>query len=511
MEKWSKLQNGSDIRGVALEGIPGETVNLTPIEAMYIGYGFYQWLKTKKSQDRPLKITVGHDSRLSADALKKAVFSGVAFAGGVPVDCGLATTPSLFMSTLFDEVQADGAMMITASHLPFNRNGIKFFTNQGGLDKADITAILGYCNEAYENRLLTLRETTPMTYPLLDRYSAHLMDMIRKGINDQINYEQPLQGFKVIVDAGNGAGGFFAQKVLMPLGADTAGSQFLDPDGMFPNHQPNPEDEAAMTSVTEATLAAKADLGIIFDTDVDRSAVVLSDGSEINRNRLIAMMSAIVLGEHPGSTIVTDSVTSDGLAKFIADLGGKHHRFKRGYKNVINESVRLNASGIESALAIETSGHGALKENYFLDDGAYMAVKILIEMARLKSKGKTLTDLVDKLEEPLQSAEIRVKILYDEFKVIGEKIIEDLRAHGAFFAGWMPVADNFEGIRFKCLGDDEDGWFLIRMSLHDPVMPINIESNVAGGCREIAFKIYSILDNYDHLDLSGFDKVFLNK
>lgn len=511
MEKWRKLQNGSDIRGVALEGIHGESVNLTQTEAMLIGYGFCKWLSEKKSSDSPLKITVGHDSRLSAESMKSGIIAGISIAGGTPIDCGLATTPSLFMSTLFEEVQADGAIMITASHLPFNRNGFKFFTSEGGLDKPDITKILELCHEAEQNNSCTFTEVKAHGYELINRYSAHLIEFIRKGISDPKAFETPLTGFKVIVDAGNGAGGFFAEKVLKPLGADITGSQFLEPDGMFPNHQPNPEDSAAMAAITEGTLKAEADLGIIFDTDVDRSAVVLNDGSEINRNRLIAMMSAIVLKDNPGSTIVTDSVTSDGLADFITGLGGKHHRFKRGYKNVINESMRLNSEGIESSLAIETSGHGALKENYFLDDGAYMAVKILIEMARLKQEGKTLTDLISSLSEPLDSDEVRVKILYDDFKVIGEKIIEDLRTNAAFFPGWMPVPDNFEGIRFKCLDEKEEGWFLIRMSLHDPVIPINIESNVPNGVREIALKVYSILDNYDYLDLSGFDRLFLKK
>ena len=93
---------------------------------------------------------------------------------------------------------------------------------------------------------------------------------------------------------------------------------------------------------------------------------------------------AIVLEEHPNSTIVTDSVTSNGLASFIESKGGKHHRFKRGYKNVIDEGIRLNKEGIEVNLAIETSGHGAMKENHFLDDGAYLVVKILTKMALMK-------------------------------------------------------------------------------------------------------------------------------
>ncbi|KAG2381180.1 uncharacterized protein HKW66_Vig0254970 [Vigna angularis] len=111
---------------------------------------------------------------------------------------------------------------------------------------------------------------------------------------------------------------------------------------LFPNHIPNPEDKTAMKAITQAVLDNKADLGIIFDTDVDRSAAVDFTGREFNRNRLIALMAAIVLEEHPGTTIVTDSVTSDGLTTFIEKkLGGKHHRFKRGYKNVIDEAIRL--------------------------------------------------------------------------------------------------------------------------------------------------------------------------
>lgn len=511
MGKWLKLQNGSDIRGVAVEGVAGEMVNLTQTEALYIGFSFYKWLESKKASNAPLRIAVGTDSRISADSLKMGVLSGIQSAGGMGVDCGLSTTPSLFMSTQFEEIKADGGIMITASHLPFNRNGLKFFTADGGLDHQEITEILNLCEEKEAEGSLAFIQPDFESYDLIGRYSNHLVSLIRDGIHSKTHFDRPLEGFKIIVDAGNGAGGYFAEQVLSVLGADINGSQFLNPDGHFPNHAPNPEDSEAMKSIMEATLAQQADLGIIFDTDGDRSAVVLSDGSEINRNKLIALMSAIVLRQTPGSTIVTDSVTSDGLASFIQSRGGKHLRFKRGYKNVINESIRLNNEGILSTLAIETSGHGALKENYFLDDGAYMAVKILIEMAICRDQGTTLSDLIADLEEPAESAEIRVKILYDDFKVIGEKLIEDLRNHGSFFQGWAPVAENHEGIRFMCLDEKEQGWFLVRMSLHDPVIPINIESDLVGGAKEIAFKLYSILDNYDHLDLSGFDKVFLGK
>lgn len=138
--------------------------------------------------------------------------------------------------------------------------------------------------------------------------------------------EKPLAGLKILVDAGNGAGGFFAGEVLAKLGADTAGSQFLDPDGSFPNHVPNPEDAAAMAATIDAVNANDADLGIVFDTDVDRSGVVDKNGRAINKNKLIALMAAITLRDVPESTIVTDSVTSSGLTAFIEAHGGKHFR-----------------------------------------------------------------------------------------------------------------------------------------------------------------------------------------
>ncbi|MEL6232688.1 MAG: phosphomannomutase/phosphoglucomutase, partial [Cyanobacteria bacterium J06627_3] len=336
-------------------------------------------------------------------------------------------------------------------------------------------------------------------------YAEQLVQTIRTAVNHPQTFDQPLQGLKIIVDAGNGAGGFYASKVLEPLGADTTGSQFLDPDGMFPNHIPNPEDSDAMASICQAVLANKADFGIIFDTDVDRSAAVDHQGQELNRNRLIALISAIVLQEHPGSTIVTDSITSDGLAQFIEqDLQGKHHRFKRGYKNVITEAVRLNQTGEDSWLAIETSGHGAMRENYFLDDGAYLVSKLLIELAKAHQTGRVLTDLIAALKEPQESREIRIKIGVDDFKTYGESVIEQLKAFVTSQAGWSLVPNNYEGIRVACLSPEEDGWFLLRLSLHDPVLPLNIESNVTGGVTQITQRLLEFFHRIESLDLAAF-------
>ena len=385
----------------------------------------------------------------------------------------------------------DAAVQITASHHPFNRNGLKFFTRDGGLSGGDITAILLNAQSG-QRQPAAAGSVRPLAF--MEQYAAHL----RRIIVDSTGEQQPFAGMRIIVDAGNGAGGFYAYDVLRPLGADIAGSQFLEPDGRFPNHIPNPENQQAMDSARAATVQAGAQLGIIFDTDVDRAGCVDQAGNEINRNRLVALAAAIALQGHPGATVVTDSVTSAGLKTFIEQrLGGRHHRFKRGYKNVIDEAVRLNADGIDAPLAIETSGHAAFSENYFLDDGAYLITKILIQMVLLRRQGKTIDDLIAGLQEPAEAVELRFNILDNDFKSAGQAVIDGLFGY-AGRSGWTVAPDNYEGIRVS-LGS---GWFLLRLSVHDPIMPLNIESDTPGGTVEIARALYGYLQGCKQLDLT---------
>lgn len=489
---YKKLQNGSDIRGVALEGIEGQNVNLTEEVCRNIGRGFALWL-IKKTGKTDCRVAVGRDSRLSGEKLCGWICSAMVESGLNVTDFKMASTPAMFMSTVTDGFKFDGSVMITASHLPFNRNGFKFFTAQGGLEKEDIKQILAY---AESDEKTGLPVGTIVDGEFMDTYSKILADKIRVATG----LDKPLDGFKIVVDAGNGAGGFYVDKVLKPLGADTTGSRYLEPDGSFPNHIPNPENKEAMESITEAVKETGADLGIIFDTDVDRAGAVLSDGSELNRNRIIAMLAAILLREHPGTTIVTDSITSTGLADFIAEKGGIHHRFKRGYRNVINESIRLNNAGQDSQLAIETSGHGAFKENYFLDDGAYIVTKLLIELARGKKEGYTLESLISSLAEPKESVEFRMNILLDDFKSYGQSVIEELNAYASTKEGWAIAPNNYEGVRVNLDKAHGNGWFLLRMSLHDPLLPLNIETNDEGGAKIIAKELAGFIANYDKLD-----------
>eukprot|EP00172_Hildenbrandia_rubra_P004250 Plantae.Rhodophyta-Hildenbrandia_rubra.ctg8203.p1 GENE.Plantae.Rhodophyta-Hildenbrandia_rubra.ctg8203~~Plantae.Rhodophyta-Hildenbrandia_rubra.ctg8203.p1 ORF type:complete len:631 (+),score=118.04 Plantae.Rhodophyta-Hildenbrandia_rubra.ctg8203:1851-3743(+) len=486
-ETFFPLQNGSDIRGVALAhaGYPNEDVTLTRNHVRMILAAFTRYVRKCCSDKKMPKIAVGRDSRLSGSSLLGVALEGIIGESGLAVNTVLGTTPAMFMTTaLWD---CDAAVMITASHLPKNRNGLKFFVkDKGGLSSSEVKEILVDAGNGWVGtNVQGKREERSFLTTYADFLKQKIVDGSEKG-------ERPLEGFKIVVDAGNGAGGFFATDVLESLGADITGSQFLEEDGNFPNHVANPEDKKAMQMTIDATLNAKADLGIIFDTDVDRAAVVDQSGKPINRNRLIALLSRIVLRTDPGATIVTDSVTSNGLKRFIEKHGGKHFRYRKGYKNVIDKGIELDAP-----LAIETSGHGAMKENYMLDDGAYLVVKILIEMVRMRADGKggTISDLIADLDEPVESNEFRLGFKDQSgYKEYGDKVLQSFKSFASNVDGWTVEDENYEGYRVKV--DEEngkEGWILLRQSLHDPILPLNIESEISGGTKAI---VRNLCDNF---------------
>ncbi|KAJ4770287.1 Phosphomannomutase/phosphoglucomutase [Rhynchospora pubera] len=551
-----RLQNGSDVRGVALDGEPGRTVDLTPQAAQVIAESFGEWVTERVVRDEKdgggdmaagtrVQVSVGRDPRLSGPRLAAAVFSGLAKAGCHVVDMGLATTPACFMSTVLTPFNYDASIMMTASHLPYTRNGLKFFTRQGGLRSSDVQEICERAARKYVARRLGIGGTgMPPAVARVDfmsAYAEHLRKIIVERIAHPTNYQTPLKGFKVIVNAGNGSAGFFTWAVLDKLGADTTRSLHLEPDGMFPNHTPNPEDPKAMSLTREAVLANGADLGVVFDTDVDRSGVVDSTGVAINGDKLIALMSSIVLREHPGTTIVTDARASVGLTEFITAKGGHHCLYRVGYRNVIDKGAQLNEDGVETHLMMETTGHGALKENYFLDDGAYMVVKIIIEMVRMKLSGieEGIGSLIRDLKEPAESVELRLNIVtapsYAKGK--GSEAVQTLKEYiqDGKLKGWYLDTCGDCWVSEGCLVDTNEapadidafmyrakvsddangqhGWIHIRQSVHNPNIALNMQSSVIGGCQSIA-KV--LLDSFlltsgvkEYLDISQVEK-FVN-
>lgn len=492
---YRKLKSGSDVRGMAV----GEDAVLTEPVAKALGTAFACYMAQKTGKNVcDIAVALGRDSRVSGPALLGAAAAGIAETGATAVDYGMCTTPAMYMAILTEGFQPDGSIMITASHHPWKLNGLKFFTKEGGLGFSDLDDVLTIAENPMPSGIPAGKI---IATPFLPTYAEHLKKLIINGVDPEV--QKPLLGLHVVVDAGNGAGGFYAA-MLEELGAWVEGSQYLEPDGYFPNHIPNPENKDAMASIAAAVKKYGADLGVIFDTDCDRAAIVDQTGKEINRNRLIAMISAILLDEMPGATIVTDSVTSSGLADFIREWGGEHYRYKRGYRNVIDEAIRLNEAGINCPLAIETSGHAALRDNYFLDDGMHLVTVMLIKAMQLKQQGETLGKLLDGLREPVESIEIRLKVLEDDFAACARQVIEHVLDYASTNEEWHIAPDNREGVRvsFDVDGELNSAWFLLRLSVHDPVMPLNAESDVPGGVKVVLSKLYEALRSEKGIDLS---------
>ncbi|KAF3431969.1 hypothetical protein FNV43_RR26705 [Rhamnella rubrinervis] len=410
----------------------------------------------------------------------RAVEKCLARAGCLAFDMGLATTPACFMSTILPPFAYEASIMMTASH-PYTRNGLKFFTKKGGLTSPEVEEICNKAARKYANRLAkvsTMLPLLPTKVDFMSTYATHLRNIIKERVNHPLHYDTPLQGFQIIVNAGNGSGGFFTWDVLDKLGADTFGSLHLNPDGMFPNHIPNPGDKTAMALTRAAVLENSADLGIVFDTDVDRSGVVDNKGNP--------------LMEHPATTIVTDARTG----------------------------VNLNEDGIEAHLMMETSGHGALKENYFLDDGS----------------DEGIGSLISDLEEPYESIELRMSIISElrHAKARGTEAIETFREYieEGKLEGWELDTCGDCWVSEGCLVDLNDtpaaidahmhrakvsdekhgqhGWIHLRQSIHNPNIAVNMQSFMPGGCQTMTrvlrdkFLMPSGLNRI--LDISQIDK-----
>ncbi|WP_048589714.1 phosphoglucomutase [Melissococcus plutonius] len=436
------LQNGSDIRGIALD-YQDKKANLTPKQLEKIAIGIVRWLENNvlasKCKRNQLKIGIGHDSRITADSLKQTLIDTFLHLGIQVIDFQLATTPAMFMATQFSQYNCDATIMITASHLPYYFNGLKIFTKKGGAEKKGIQYIL-----THHESLPGVKGGTILTTSLLDDYADDLIHKIKVGIHTQ--NEKPLAGYKIIVDAGNGAGGFFVEKVLKPLGANTEGSQFLDPDGMFPNHIPNPDNEETMHSIQASVLKQQADLGIIFDTDVDRSAIVDANGQ------------------------------------------------------VINKMIELNNQGIQTELAIETSGHAAFKENYCLDDGAYVVAKLLMLLQKLAANHQTLGELIATLKQPAEVHELRFQIKANDVQTYGNQIISDLEVFIQQQKDMVIDPENEEGIRTNVFNQYGNGWFLLRMSLHEPLLVLQIENDKQTKNRHVLKTLEPFFQQFYQLD-----------
>ena len=127
-----------------------------------------------------------------------------------------------------------------------------------------------------------------------------------------------------------------------------------------------------------------------------------------------------------------------------------------------------------------------------MDDGAYLCTRIIIKAATLRREGKTIDALLSALREPAEAKELRMKITAKDFRAAGTRMITSLETY-AKTQGWAIAPDNFEGIRISFRENDLQGWFLLRLSVHDPILALNIESGVPGGVDRIGQKLLAFL------------------
>jgi phosphomannomutase len=484
-KKWPTLIRGGEICGPAADN--DTPPDITSDLAKCLGYAFALWLAERRGvSSDALTIAVGRDNRPTGEALAQSAIRGLTAADCDVYDAGITTTAALCLTLELQSARADGALMVTAGHLPADYNGFKLMTREGPLCPDDQKAVL----ERAGTLMVPRRLVTELDALCL--YEDHLADMLRRRLDDDV--QCPLVGLFAVVATG-GAGAAFAG-IIENLGADVVRIEL--PPGPF-----SPDDPRITGALARAVLENEADLGVALDDDGTRAALVDESGLPLVRNRLIALMAALLLEESPGATFVTDSVTSSGVARFITEWGGVHYRYKRGHRNVIDEAVRLNEEDIDCPLAIETSGHAAMRENYFLDDGAYLAAVVMCGAHKMKRHGQTLSDLIRELAEPVESAEIRMGIHAPDYRAAAQSAIEIVLSHTLDNPEWRLASDNREGVRinFDLDGEMDNAWLLLRLSVHEPVMPLNVESDVPGGVRRILGQLYELIRKDEDLDL----------
>ena len=470
--RWLKLRSGSDIRA--------EAAKLSDAACEKIGYAFACMLAQQlRTTPDALTIAVGRDDRESGERIKAALIRGITAADSDVIDGGMCALPALFSMAVRKDEPVSGAVMVTADDPRPERSGFKFIASDGGLSEADVALILRMASASTVPERLVSR-ISPM-----DGYREYLLGRAAELLEDEAL--KPLVGLYIVVDARSGGGRFFSE-LMERLGADV--ERLEDGDGR---------------TLEAAVPEYGADMGARFEPDCSRTGIVDNAGHCVDGNRLIAMVAAMLLEKQPGATIVTDSVTSTGLSAFIAEWGGVHYRFKRGYRNVIAEAVRLNAEAIDCPRAIETTGHAAFRENRFLDDGIYLALRIACEALDRKREGQSVFDLLDGLAEPVEAQSLRLKIEdEDDPAATGQEVVEIILSHTLEDRSWRMAPDSREGVRitFNLDGGVNNAWFQLRMSVHDPILVLNAESDVPGGVKRILRSLYALLEDTRLVDLA---------
>ncbi len=391
-----------------------------------------------------MKIVCGYDARLSGPGFQKAVIEGLLQSGVDVVNIGMVPTPVMYFAVKYLDV--DGGCAVTASHNPAEYNGFKCRKRTGQGLNAPLTS--GDIQELYhiiEGGRFHDGEGQYTDHPITDHYIQYIVD--------NVHVARPL---KVVIDPGNGATGPTAMKIYKALGCDVSGI-YLEPDGNFPNHLPNPLKEENVVDLIAEVKKQHADVGIGIDGDGDRLGVITDEGNILWPDMYMILYARKALARKPGSDIIFDVKCSLALSEDIEKHGGVPIMWRTGYTNVFAKRLETGAP-----FAGEFSGHIFFDDPVIdFDDGVYAGAKLL---EAISDSDKPISERFGDVPHYFNTSEGRTDV-GDEIKF---KLIDNLRAR--FEKEYKVITTDGVRVVFPT------GWALIRASNTEPAITYRLES-----------------------------------
>src|SRR3569623_953149 len=394
-------------------------------------------------------VVVARDGRLSGPALSAALSKGLRASGREVIDIGQVPTPVLYFATHY--LDTGSGVMATGSHNAAGYNGLKMVLKGETLAEEDIQSL---------RRRIDTQDYTHGSG------SARQQDIVADYLHTITGDVQLARPLKVVVDCGNGVAGELAPRLLRALGCEVI-ELYCEIDGRFPNHHPAPSQLENLHDVIGAVIEQRADLGLAFDGDGDRVALIDNKGAVIWPDRQMMLYAQDVLARNPGALIIFDVKCSRHLAKYITKHGGQPMMWKTGH-SLIKRKMKENGA----LLAGEMSGHIFFKERWFgFDDGLYTAARLLEILA---ADDRSVHDIFMALPDAISTAELRMDLRECEQIVFMKRLMETAQFKGA-------VLTTIDGIR----ADFEDGWGLVRAPNSTPSLILRFEANTEAALKRI--------------------------
>ena len=416
------------------------------------------------------RVAVGHDNRLSSPALHNAARDGLLDSGCQVLDIGLTPTPLLYHRVAQEDECA--GLMVTGSHLPPAYNGFKLALGAQSL---------------YGEQLQALRRLIESDD--LDRGAGELRQcqgeaLYRAYVADQTRRIASSRALRVVVDAGNGTAGLIAADLLRALGHDLVECLYCEPDGRYPNHQPDPGDPRTLEALCAAVPRHGADVGLAFDGDADRLGIVDGRGRIVAPDRVLTLLGLDLLKRRPGARLLADVSCSQVFLDELRRAGGQPMLCATGHALVKQRMAECGA-----LLGGEISGHFFCAEDYYGFDDAFHAAGRLLQL--LAASDSTLADLDDALPRPVVSPLYRPHCPPET----GRRLLAALRER---LAGEGELLD-IDGLRLQL----EDAWGLARLSNTEPVISLRFEGRTQVAMVACRARFAAVLDDVAGIRLEG--------